>query len=136
MSVNACIHKIELGMAKSSMLMKTLSDSSNISSRLYSFYWGCEIAKEPRDGSLKLGGHDQALIANGPNVIVPLIKKTKCRKASLNFTSLRVTSGDGTKDACDDLPNLRVCVIATTSNIMTIFPSTRIRSTVSWMSSV
>jgi hypothetical protein len=120
-SVNAYVHKGELGMAKSSTLLKSLSDNSNISSKSYSFFWGSEVAKEPRDGSLTLGGYDQALIAEGPNVTVSLIDEPKCKEGIVvTLTSLGLTSGDGTKDAWDGLPDLRVCVIATTSNIMTI----------------
>jgi hypothetical protein len=120
-SVNSFVHKGELGMAKSSTLLKTLGDNSNISSNSYSFFWGNEVAKEPRDGSLTLGGFDQALIAEGPNVTVPFTDEPKCKEGIVvTLTSLGLTSAGGTRDAWDGLPDLKVCVIATTSNIMSI----------------
>jgi hypothetical protein len=120
-SVNSFVHKGELGMGKSSTLLKTLIERSNISSNSYSFFWGSEVTKEPRDGSLTLGGFDQALIAEGPNVTVPFTDEPKCKEGIIvTLTSLGLTSAGGARDAWDGLPDLRVCVIATTSNIMSI----------------
>jgi hypothetical protein len=121
-SINSFVHKGELGMAKDSTLLKTLVDSSNISSKSYSFFWGNEVTKEPRDGSLTLGGYDQAIVAEGPNVTVPFTDEPKCKEGIIvTLTSLGLkTSGGETRDAWDGLPDLKVCVIATTSNIMTI----------------
>jgi hypothetical protein len=122
-SVNSYVHKGELGLAKTSSFLKTLGDRKNISSESYSFFWGNEVSNEPRDGSLTLGGYDQALIADGPNVTTSFTTDEKsCREGIIvNITSLGIqASGGEMKDVWEGLPDLRVCVIATTSNIMSI----------------
>lgn len=121
-SINPFVHKGELGLGRSSTFLKTLSDNSKISSRSYSFFWGNEVTNEPRDGSLTLGGYDQALIGDGPNITVPFTDDAKCKEGIIvSITSLGMqTSGGGTRDAWEGLPDLKVCVIAATSNIMEI----------------
>jgi hypothetical protein len=97
--------------------LKTLLDTSKISSNSYSFFWGNEVTDQPRDGSLTLGGYDQALIAEGPNVTVPFGNDIRCKEGIIvTVTSLELQGGDAWKD----LPDLEVCVIPATSNIMTI----------------
>ena len=122
-SINSYVHKGELGLARDSTFIKTFADAKNITSKSYSFYWGNEVTSEPRDGSLTLGGYDSALIADGPNVTVSFnASETKCKEGIIvSMTSLTLQkSGGGTQDAWDGLPDLRVCVIAATSNIMSI----------------
>ncbi|KAH7068367.1 aspartic peptidase domain-containing protein [Paraphoma chrysanthemicola] len=122
-SVNEFVHKGELGLGRTSTFLKTLSDNKNISSRSYSFFWGNEVTKEPRDGSLTLGGYDQALVADGPNITTKFtVDEAKCREGiivSLTSLSLQPTGG-ASQEAWDSLSDLRVCVIASTSNIMSI----------------
>jgi hypothetical protein len=116
-SINSYVHKGELGLAKFSTFLKTLLDTSKISSNSYSFFWGNEVTNQPRDGSLTLGGYDQALIAEGPNVTVPFGNDIRCKEGIIvTVTSLELQGGDAWKD----LPDLEVCVIPATSNIMTI----------------
>jgi hypothetical protein len=121
-SVNSYVHKGELGLGRDSQFLKYFSDRKNVSSRSYSFYWGNEVTSEPRDGSLTLGGYDSALIADGPNVTVSFTDEKKCKEGIIvSMTSLTLqTSGGGTQDAWAGLEDLKVCVIAATSNIMTI----------------
>jgi hypothetical protein len=122
-SVNEFVHKGEIGLGRSSTFLKTLSDNKNISSKSYSFFWGNEVTSEPRDGSLTLGGYDQALLAEGPNITAKFTTDDrKCKEGMIvTLTSLGLqTSGGTTRDAWEGLPDLRVCVIAATSNIMSI----------------
>jgi hypothetical protein len=120
-SVNSYVHKGELGLARTSSFLKSLADASKISSLSYSFFWGNEVTNEPRDGSLTLGGYDQSLIADGANITAPIADEPKCREGIVvNITSLGIQSGGSTQDVWSNLPDLRVCVIASTSNIMTI----------------
>jgi hypothetical protein len=116
-STNEFVHKGELGLAKSSTFLKTLLAASKTSSNSYSFFWGDEVSDEPRDGSLTLGGYDQALVAEGSNITVPFGQDDRCDEGIIvTLTGLGLDGGDAWKD----LPDLEVCVIATTSNIMTI----------------
>jgi hypothetical protein len=120
-STNQFVHKGELGLGRSSSFLWTLVDRGNASSRSYSFFWGNEVSNEKRDGSLTLGGYDQALMSDTANVTVPFTDETKCKEGIIvSMTSLTLQAGDGTKDAWADLPDLKVCVITATSNIMSI----------------
>lgn len=116
-SVNSFVHKGEVGLAKSSTFMQALAKNEKTSSNSYSFFWGNEVTSEPRDGSLTLGGYDQALIADGANVTVPFADEIKCKEGIVvEITSLALQG----KNVWEGLPELRVCVIAATSNIMSI----------------
>lgn len=116
-SVNSFTHIGEVGLAKTSTFMQALAKDEKTSSNSYSFFWGNEVSNEPRDGSLTLGGYDQALIADGTNVTVPFTDEVKCKEGIIvNITSLALQG----KDVWEGLPDLRVCVIAATSNIMSI----------------
>jgi hypothetical protein len=116
-SINSYVHKGEIGLAKTSSFLKTLQDSEKISSKSYSFFWGNEVTDQPRDGSLTLGGYDQALVADGPNVTIPFSNEPKCKEGIVvNITRLGLQG----KNVWEGLPDLRVCVIAANSNIMTI----------------
>ncbi|KAF2818659.1 hypothetical protein CC86DRAFT_364038 [Ophiobolus disseminans] len=121
-SINSYVHKGELGLGRDSSFLKYLSDRKNVSSRSYSFFWGNEVTSEPRDGSLTLGGYDSALIAEGSNLTTTFTDEVKCKEGLIvSMTSLTLkTKEGGTQDAWAGLDNLRVCVIAATSNIMTI----------------
>ncbi|KAF2023807.1 hypothetical protein EK21DRAFT_80075 [Setomelanomma holmii] len=112
----------EIGLGRSSSFLKTLSENKNISSRSYSFFTGTEVTTQSRDGSFTLGGFDQALIAKGTNVTSPFVADAKCKEGIIvTLTSLSLQTSDGkTQDAWENLADLRVCVIAATSNIMTI----------------
>jgi hypothetical protein len=115
--VNAFVHKGELGLAKNSSFLKTLLDTSKTSSNVWSFFWGNEVTDEPRGGSLVLGGYDQALVGEGSNLTVPFSTDKDCKEGIIvSLTSLGLDGGDAWKN----LPDLEVCVIPATSNIMTI----------------
>ena len=60
------INKGELGLGKNSSFIQGLGGWA--SSNVYSLFWGTEVAAEPRDGSLTLGGYDQGLVDNLPNL--------------------------------------------------------------------
>jgi hypothetical protein len=114
---NYFVQKSQLGLAKNSTFLKTLLDASKISSNVYSFFWGNEVTNEPRDGSLIFGGYDQALVSEGSNLTVPFSQDIRCKEGIIvSLTSLGLDKGDAWKD----LPDLEVCVIPATSNIMTI----------------
>jgi hypothetical protein len=117
-SINSYVHKGELGLAKTSTFLKTLQDNAKISSKSYSFFWGNEVTDQPRDGSLTLGGYDQAIIADGANVTSGFTDEPKCKEGLIvNITGVAL---QGNKNVWEGLPDLRVCVIAATSNIMSI----------------
>lgn len=121
-SVNEFVHKGELGLGRDSQLLKYFVDRKNASSRSYSFYWGNEVTSTPRDGSLTMGGYDSALIADGPNITTTFTDEKKCKEGIIvSLTSLTLKNKDGAdQDAWAGLGDLVVCVIAATSNIMTI----------------
>ncbi|KAH8722658.1 aspartic peptidase domain-containing protein [Phaeosphaeriaceae sp. PMI808] len=112
----------ELGLGRTSTFLKTLVDNLKISSTSYSFFWGNEVTKQPRDGSLTLGGYDEAIVGNSRNITVPFTEDARCKEGIIvNITSIGLqTRGGGSRDAWDGLPDLRVCVNMATSNIMTI----------------
>jgi hypothetical protein len=116
-SVNSFVQKGEIGLGSASSFLKTLQDIQKISSKSYSFFWGSEVTSPSRDGSLTLGGYDQALIGDGSNVTVPFSDDPRCKEGIIvNITSIDLSG----KNAWEGLPALQVCVIAANGNIMTI----------------
>jgi hypothetical protein len=118
---NTSLPQYEFGLRTDSInstFLQTLQDNAKISSKSYSFFWGNEVTDQPRDGSLTLGGYDQAIVADGTNVTSGFTDEPKCKEGIIvNITGVAL---QGNKNVWEGLPDLRVCVIAATSNIMSI----------------
>lgn len=114
--------KGQLGLGVDSTLLKSLAASQKISSKAYSFFWGSEVAAEPRDGSLIIGGYDEAIVGEGPNLTVPMTQDARCKGGmivSLTGLDLQLAGGSLT-NAWDGLGTLRVCITASASNVLAI----------------
>jgi hypothetical protein len=114
--------KGQLGLGENSALLSSLAASQKISSRVYSFFWGSEVIAEPRDGSLVLGGYDEAIVGDGPNITIPITQEARCKEGmvvSLTGLDLQQAGGSPT-NAWDGLGTLRVCITASASNVLTI----------------
>jgi hypothetical protein len=114
--------KGQLGLGIDSSLLKGLAASQKISSKMYSFFWGSEVTAEPRDGSLILGGYDEAIVGDGPNITVPITQDARCKEGmivSLTGLDLQPAGGSST-NAWDGLGALRVCIKASAPNVLAL----------------
>lgn len=122
--VNPFVPQGQLGLGRDSGFLKALIKDSRISSEAYSFFWGNEVTSSPREGSLTLGGYDEALLLSGDpqNITLPFAEDRECREGMVvSITSLRLrVSGGGTEDAWAGLKDLEVCILPDSPSIMTI----------------
>lgn len=119
------VNKGELGLGVNSTFLTALASGQRIASKTYSFFWGTDISisDEPRDGSLTLGGFDQALITNAPNTTTKFTRNQwKCREGMVvELTALSLQSvGAGTQNIMEKSEKMQACVVPTLSSVLTL----------------
>jgi hypothetical protein len=119
------VNKGELGLGKNSTFLNALASGQKIASKTYSFFWGIDatISDHPRNGSLTLGGYDQALIGDAKNTTTKFTRdQWKCREGIIvTLTGLALQSeGAGTQNIMEDLETMQACVVPTLSSVLTL----------------
>lgn len=121
-SANLYVPKGELGLARDSTFLKTLLDGNRTSSNSWSLYWGSEVTNPPRDGSITLGGYDEALIQNSRNISAELDRNDdRCKEGMIvQITGLSLSTPDGSQDVMRGLGRLEACVIPSVNHLLTV----------------
>jgi hypothetical protein len=119
------VNQGELGLGKNSTFLNALASSQKISSQAYSFFWGTDsaISDDPRNGSLTLGGYDQALISDAANTTTKFDRsQSNCREGMLvDLTGLALQlEGGGTQSLFNGTEKLRACIVPTLSSVLTL----------------
>ncbi|KAF1840051.1 uncharacterized protein K460DRAFT_390262 [Cucurbitaria berberidis CBS 394.84] len=124
-SAHAYVNKGELGLGMNSTFLNALASTQRIASKTYSFFWGTDtaISDKLRNGSLTLGGYDQALIGDFPNTTTTFTRNQwRCREGmvvELTSLSLQSVSG-GTQNILEGSEKLQACVVPTISSVLTL----------------
>lgn len=118
------VNKGELGLGSDSTFLSTLASGKKIASKTYSFFWGTDstISDTPRNGSLTLGGYDQALVGDSPNTTTAFThSQWKCREGMVvELTGIDLHSVTGTTQSVIGSEKLEACVVPTLSSILTL----------------
>jgi hypothetical protein len=119
------VNKGELGLGKNSTFLNALASGQKIASKTYSFFWGIDAAfsDHPRNGSLTLGGYDQALIGDAKNTTTKFTRdQWKCREGMIvTLTGLALQSESaGTQHIMEDSEIMQACVVPTLSSVLTL----------------
>ena len=117
------VNKAELGLGNSSTFLRTLAKGGFIASQMYSFFWGTEVASETRDGSLTLGGYDEALITGLPNTTTSFDRTNQqCREGMIvQISGLVLQTPEGEKsDVMAGLGETQACVVPTLSRVLSL----------------
>lgn len=118
------VNKGELGLGIESTFLSTLASRNQIASKTYSFFWGTDstISDKPRNGSLTLGGYDEALIGDSPNTTTTFTRNNwKCREGMVvELTGIGLNSVTGTAQHVLKSERLQACVVPTLSSILTL----------------
>ncbi|KAF2826889.1 hypothetical protein CC86DRAFT_21950 [Ophiobolus disseminans] len=119
------VNKGELGLGKNSTFLSALSSGQKIASSTYSFFWGTDaaISDNPRNGSLTLGGYDQALVGDAKNTTTKFTRNNwRCREGMIvELTGLALQSeGGGTQNIMDETETMQACVVPTLSSVLTL----------------
>jgi hypothetical protein len=80
------VNKGELGLGKNFTFLNALASKQKIASKTYSFFWGTDsaISDNPCNGSLTIGGYDQALIGDAKNTTTKFTRdQWKCREGMI-----------------------------------------------------
>jgi hypothetical protein len=119
------VNKGELGLGKNSSFLNALASGQKIASKSYSFFWGTDsaISNDPRNGSLTLGGYDQALVGDAQNTTTKFSRNQwKCREGMVvDLTGLALQSeSGGTQNLLNGTEKLQACVVPTLSSVLTL----------------
>jgi len=117
--------KGELGLGRNSTFMNVLAAGQKVASRTYSFFWGVDpaITDNPRDGSLTVGGYDQALIGDAKNVTTKFTRdQPKCPEGMVvSLTGLALQSaGAGIQNVMEQAESIQACVVPSLSSTLTL----------------
>ncbi|KAF2023190.1 hypothetical protein EK21DRAFT_81443 [Setomelanomma holmii] len=117
------VNKGEIGLGVNSSFLEALASGQQIASRTYSFFWGTDstISSSPRDGSLTLGGYDQALFNDSVNTTTTFTgNQANCREGMIvDLTGLVLQSKEvGTQNILNGTEKLRACVVPTLSSVL------------------
>jgi hypothetical protein len=117
------VNRGELGLGKNSTFLNALTSGQRIASKTYSFFWGTDsaISDNPRNGSLTLGGYDQALIGDSPNTTTTFTRNQwRCREGMIvDLTGLALQSeSGGVQNLLNGTEKLQACVVPTLSNVL------------------
>ena len=118
------VNKGELGLGTNSSFLSALASGQRIASKTYSFFWGTDAAlsDEPRDGSLILGGYDQALTGGAPNTTTPFTRdQWQCREGMIvDLTGLYLNAVDGRHAIMEPSDIMQACVVPTLTSVLTL----------------
>jgi len=112
----------QLGLGLNSSLLHQLKDAGKIGSRSYSVHEG-RSGRDPTQGSLVLGGVDQALIGNGNNFSRKLIFEYDCDSGiKVTFTDLVLNFRDGSNKSLFEgsSAGLQACLKPSFPGLMTL----------------
>ena len=119
------VNKGELGLGKNSTFLNALASGQKIASKTYSFFWGTDaaISDNARNGSLTLGGYEQALIGDSKNTTTKFTRNQwKCREGMIvDLTGLALQSeGGGTQNITGESEKMQACLVPTLSSVLTL----------------
>lgn len=112
----------EIGVAVNSTFINALRTMGNISSNIYSLFWGDEFANQPRDGSVVFGGYDESIM--GESVVTKAFTQTdsRCPEGMMvDLTEMKLNNQNGTViDLLAGFGILHVCVVPSLRAVMAI----------------
>lgn len=112
----------EIGVAVNSTFINALHTAGNISSNVYSLFWGDDFTDEPRDGSLTLGGYDESIM--GDSMVTKGFTQgdSRCREGMIvEVTDMKLNNQDGSMvDLLEGLGLLNVCIVPSLRAVMAI----------------
>lgn len=121
-SNNEFVPKGQIGMGRSSTFIKALADANRTSSNTWSLFWGTEVTKTPRDGSLIIGGYDKSLIGNARNVTIPFDRTNgDCKEGMVvDISGMSLNTEARSEDIMQGLGKQTVCIVPSVSNLLTL----------------